>query len=219
MDPAVYHRLTRYRGWSPADYESGSPTQSADCSSIDLRSPSPDSSPTAERCAPIAQFGAPPRGINIRDGGTPNGGSARGYQDFFGSLATRQSRLRHGCGPAWPYFYTSPAWGERPQLPLSALARVPVAGVIRATSGSVYKRVRMPESRLRACPRRCRPGPSSSAGTTRRSPGPFATWAIGFSRSRAGSTARRWNSAGLTHFRERSARPPELPGRTDAPAP
>jgi hypothetical protein len=21
MDPAVYHRLTRYRGWSPARYE------------------------------------------------------------------------------------------------------------------------------------------------------------------------------------------------------
>jgi hypothetical protein len=37
MDPAVYHHLTRYRGWSPATYEKCSPTPSPGYSSIDAR--------------------------------------------------------------------------------------------------------------------------------------------------------------------------------------
>jgi hypothetical protein len=45
---------------------------------------------------------AGPPGLN--HAATLNGGSASGYQDFFGPLATRQSRLRHGRGPALAVF-------------------------------------------------------------------------------------------------------------------
>ena len=106
--------------------------------------------------------------------------------------------------------------------------------------------MRMQELCPRACPRQCRPGPSSSAGTSRRSAGPLAIWPKGFSCSRGCSVAQRRNSGGFgagiadsssghhrrlrsgvresgelgrpDSFRERSAGPPELPARTDAPA-
>jgi hypothetical protein len=54
--------------------------------------------------AQIDLIGVPWLNIGFEPSAAPNGGSARGYQDFFGPLATRQSRLRHGRGPAWPYF-------------------------------------------------------------------------------------------------------------------
>jgi hypothetical protein len=149
-----------------------------------------------------------------RDGAADRGtcpgprGDGGDHEDVADSPAQRPPRLRPlGRGPR-----ACPLRGRRTRG-FAAPASDQVAGVIRATSGSVYKRVRMPEPRLRACPRRCRPGPSSSAGTTRRSPGPFATGAIGFSRSRAGSTARRRNSAGLTHFRSGPPGRRSYPGR------
>ena len=94
----------------PPTTKSGSPTQSADCSSIDLQSPSPDSSPTAERCAPIAQFGAPPRRINIRDVGTPNTSSriglgevsAVGYAQGCSSGDPQQPSRRLVASCRWP---------------------------------------------------------------------------------------------------------------------
>jgi hypothetical protein len=84
----------------------------------------------------------------------------------------RRYSARHGCGRWAAAPRACPLRGRRTHG-FAAPASDQVGGVIRATSGSVYKRVRMPEPRLRACPRRCRPGPSSSAGTTRRSPRPL----------------------------------------------
>jgi hypothetical protein len=57
--------------------------------------------------------------------------------------------------------------------------------------------MRMQELCPRACPRQCRPGPSSSAGTSRRSAGPLAIWPKGFSCSRGCSVAQRRNSGGF----------------------
>jgi hypothetical protein len=140
-------------------------------------------------------------------------GDGGDHEDVAGSPVQRPPRLRPlGHGPR-----ACPLRGRRTHG-FAAPANDQVAGVIRATSGSVYKRRGCRNHAFALALVRCRPGPSSSAATTRRYPGPFAPWAIGFSGSRAGSTARRRNSAGLTHFRERSARAPELPGRTDAPA-